>query len=481
MLDPVTAFEALLLVLVFPGLLIPLLDKGGKGEKKSSLAGPLAVVILLISLALALVMAFELSRLPEPIYAFEDTMRFDSYSAYLGALVAFGTLLVALASLPEVSPWPTAPSYFSLLLLTLAGVLSMLYVSDSAVLLSAWTIVAVASYVVVGLKKDASSLEGAAKYGLMGAASSSLLVFGLAVLVGLTGTSFLPIEFGLPGADMSLLLLCVLLLIAAFGFKLGVFPFHGWLPDVYGGVHPILVSYIAGVVKMAAIAGLLRMVLPLAPTVSHRWLLTLGLFAVLTMTFGNMVALLQRNVQRMMAYSSIAHAGYLLVGFAAAADPLARQVGLQGVALHLTTYVLAKVGIFVALAYLLRKGVGLTLSDLRGMGRRMPVLGIAFSTLLLSLMGMPPLIGFWSKFTYLFYSVVDTAPWLALIGVLNSGISVGYYAQVIRYLYFAGEAPEEAPREELRDPEVCVVVLTALLTLVLGLGLAQPLAEFTGP
>ncbi|HDM92306.1 MAG TPA: NADH-quinone oxidoreductase subunit N [Candidatus Korarchaeota archaeon] len=479
MLDPVATFEALMLILVFPGLLIPLFDKG-RG-KKSPMIGPLSVAILAVSLALALYMAVQLSQLPGPVYAFEATVRFDPYSAYLGALVTFGTLLVALASLPEVRSWPTAPSYFSLLLLALAGVLTMLYVADSAVLLSAWTVVAVASYVVVGLKKDVRSLEGAAKYGLMGATSSSLLIFGLAVLVGLTGSSALPIEFSLPRADVGLIMLGVLLLLAAFGFKLGMFPFHGWLPDVYGGVHPILVSYIAGVVKMAAIAGLLRMVLPLAPAVGPKWLLTLGLFSVLTMTFGNMVALVQRNVQRMMAYSSIAHAGYLLVGFAAVIDPLTRQVGLQGVALHLTTYVLAKVGIFVALAYMIRKGVGLTLSDLRGMGRRMPVLGIAFSTLLLSLMGMPPLIGFWSKFTYLFYSVVDTAPWLALIGVLNSGISVGYYAQIIRYLYFAGEAPEDAPREDLKDPALWVVTVTALLTLILGLGLAQPLAEFIGP
>ncbi len=483
MLSPVQIFEALMFLLVTPGLLIPLVDRGRRGERPDGYGflGYLAVAILVASLALTFALALELSSLNQRIFAFEDTLLFDRYSAYLGVLVSLGTLLVAVASVPEVKGWSTAPSFYSLLLLTLAGVLAMLFVSDMATLLSAWTLVAVASYVVVGLKKDdPRSLEGAAKYGLMGAASSSLMVLGIAVLVGLTGTSFLPESIKISGFQMGLILVTLIVLIASFGFKLGIFPFHAWLPDVYGGVHPLLVSYIAGVVKMAAIAGILRMVLPLVgSTGPQNWLHVWGLLAALTMTYGNMVALVQRNVQRMMAYSSIAHAGYLLVGFAAVADPLSRVTGLQGVALHLTAYVLAKVGVFVGLAYLIRRGLGTTLEDLKGIGRRMPALSLGIAVLLLSLMGMPPLLGFWSKFTYLFLSVVDTAPWLTLIAILNSGISVGYYAQVLRYMFF--EEGEAAATERATDPEVVVVVLTAILSVVLGLGLAQPVAEAFGP
>ncbi|MDK2464807.1 MAG: NADH-quinone oxidoreductase subunit N [Candidatus Korarchaeota archaeon] len=484
MLGPIEIFEALMFLLVTPGLLIPLVDRGMREERSGGYGflGYLSVAVLLAALILTLTLALELSSLGQRVFAFEDTLLFNRYSAYLGVLVSLGTLLVAVSSIPEVKGWSTAPSFYSLILLTLAGVLAMLFVSDMATLLSAWTLVAVASYVVVGLKKDdPRSLEGAAKYGLMGAASSSLMVLGIAVLVGLTGTSFLPAPLRISGFQRSLILVPLLVLVAPFGFKLGIFPFHAWLPDVYGGVHPLLVSYIAGVVKMAAIAGILRMVLPLVgSTGPQNWLHVLGLLAVLTMTYGNMVALVQKNVQRMMAYSSIAHAGYLLVGFAAVADPLSRVTGLQGVALHLTTYVLAKVGVFVGLAYLIRRGLGTTLEDMRGIGRRMPALSLGIAVLLLNLMGMPPLLGFWSKFTYLFLSVVDAAPWLTLIAILNSGISVGYYAQVLRYMFFK-EGGGEAPAERASDPEVAVVVLTAILSVVLGLGLAQPIAEAFGP
>ncbi len=484
MLSPAEIFETLMFLLVTPGLLIPLVDRGKRREEPGGYGflGYLSVAILVVAFALALALALELSSLGQRIFAFEETLLFDRYSAYLGALVSLGTLMVALASIPEVKRWSTAPSFYSLLLLTLAGVLAMLFVSDMATLLSAWTLVAVASYVVVGLKKDdVRSLEGAAKYGLMGAASSSLMVLGIAVLVGLTGTSFLPESIKISGFQMNLILLTLIVLIASFGFKLGIFPFHAWLPDVYGAVHPLLVSYIASVVKMAAIAGLLRIILPLVgSTGPQNWLHVFGLLAVLTMTYGNMVALVQRNVQRMMAYSSIAHAGYLLVGFAAVADPLSRISGLQGVALHLTAYVLAKVGIFIGLAYLIRMGLGTTLEDLKGIGRKMPIFSVGIAVLLLSLMGMPPLLGFWSKFTYLFLSVVDTAPWLTLIAILNSGISVGYYAQILRYMFFEEEA-EGAPTERASDPEVIVVLLAAALTIILGLGLAQPIAEAFGP
>lgn len=483
MLDLVELFESLMVLLVIPGLLIPLADRGGGSEDhgRYGLLGYLSVAVLVAALAMSVTLALELSSIPKGVFAFEDTLLLHRYPAYLAALVSLGTLLVAVSSLPEVRNWPTAPSFYSLLLLTLAGVVAILFVSDMATLLSAWTLVAVASYVVVGLRKDASSLEGAAKYGLMGAASSSLMVFGVAILVGLTGTSFLPDSIKISGFQMNLILLTLILLIASFGFKLGIFPFHGWLPDVYGGVHPLLVSYIAGVVKMAAIAGILRMVVPLvSSTGPQNWLHIFGLLAVLTMTYGNLVALVQRNVQRIMAYSSIAHAGYLLVGFAAVSDSVSRITGLQGVALHLTAYVLAKVGIFVGLAYMLRRGLGTTLEDMSGVGRRMPVLSLGMTVLILSLMGMPPLLGFWSKFTYLFLSVVDTAPWLALIAVLNSGISVGYYAQIIRYMFFK-EGGEGRPAERATDPEVIAVLAAAALTVAMGLGLAQPLASLFGP
>ena len=462
--NPTLTFEYIFILLVVPGLILPLLD-GRKRARKAGLY--MTICFLLSALAFSIVLTLELLHSQEPVFAFNKALRLDPYSAYLALLVNFGALLVAIASSAEITDWSTALSSYSLMMLALAGVYIMLFVNDASVLLGAWALVAVASYVLAGIKKDLSSLEGAAKYGIMGAASSSLLVYGLALVLGITGTSQLVFNLNPATTEIRILFLGFILLIASFGFKLGVFPFHGWLPDVYGGIDPILVSYIAGVVKMAGIAGLLRVVVPLHSVLGQKWLPTMALFSIATMTFGNFVALLQRNVQRMMAYSSIAHAGYILIGFSAIAGPES-DLAFQGIALHLTTYVLAKIGIFVTLAYLIRKGIAPSLEEISGLGRKMPVTSASLTVLILSLMGFPPLLGFWSKFMYLFLSATEVAPWLVLAGVLNSGISVGYYAQVIRYLYF--KEPLGEFKEKKADPEVLIALITALLTIFLGLG-----------
>ncbi len=463
--DPILLFEDILLLLVVPGLILPLLNGRKRVERKVCLY--MSACCLLGALIISALLTLKLSRSQEPIFAFNEALRLDSYSAYLALLVNFGALLVVIASSAEITNWSTAISSYSLMMLALTGVYIMLFVNDASVLLGAWALVAVASYVLAGIKKDLNSLEGAAKYGIMGAASSSLLVYGLGLVLGIAGTSQLVFNLDPATTEMRILFIGFILLIASFGFKLGVFPFHGWLPDVYGEVDPILVSYIAGVVKMAGIAGLLRVVVPLHVVLGEKWLPIMALFSIATMTFGNFVALLQKNVQRMMAYSSIAHAGYILIGFSALAGPEA-DLALQGIALHLTTYVLAKIGIFVALAYMIRKGIAPTLDEISGLGRKMPVISASLTILVLSLMGFPPLLGFWSKFMYLFLSATEVAPWLVLAGVLNSGISVGYYAQIIRYLYFR-EATREF-EEGKADPEVLIVLIAAIITIILGLG-----------
>ena len=461
MIEPTLILKSILILLSVPGLLVPLLDH--RRESRRKLGFSICVLCLLTTLTLSAQLLLNLSG---SVYAFNDSLRLDAYSAYLAMLVTFGALLVAIASYSEMVQWTTALSSYSLMMLALAGVYVMLFVNDASVLLGAWALVAVASYVLAGIKKDLSSTQGAAKYGIMGAASSSLLVYGLALVLGIAGSSQLVFNMDFTAVN-EILFLGTILLISAFGFKLGVFPFHGWLPDVYGGIHPLLVSYIAGVVKMVGIAGLLRVVVPLHGVLGDSWLLTMAVFSLATMTFGNLVALLQKDVQRMMAYSSIAHAGYILIGFSVIAGPES-EVAYQGIALHLTTYVLAKIGIFVSLAYMARKGLDLSLEGLSGVGRKMPAISASLSMLVLSLMGFPPLLGFWSKFMYLFLSATDLAPWLALAGVLNSGISVGYYAQVIRYIYF--RKPVEEIEEKKADPEVLVAIITALLTIILGLG-----------
>ena len=471
-----TLITTISLLLGGVGLTLPTIDYSlYKREKISGLTSIATLgIVLVLNVALAYELYYEGS-----IKIYNEALHVDFYGSIISLTVTLGALLVAIASLAEVKSWSTSPSYFSLVLLALLGVYYMIFVNDLALLVASWALVSVASYVIVGLKKDLASVEGAAKYGIMGVASSSIMLYGIALIYSIIKTTSLS-NIGeitnLTITDRITLLAGVLLLLAAFGFKLGVVPFHGWLPDVYGGVHPMLVSYIAGVVKVVGVMAILRVVYPFATILGDEWLGMLAVLSIATMTFGNVVALVQTHVQRMMAYSSIAQAGYILVGYAAAVSRTGYTFGLEGIALHVMAYVLAKVGIFVGLAYMLRKGLELTLTGISGIGRRMPVLSLSIAILLLSLMGIPPLIGFWSKFAYLFLSVVDVAPWLTLIAAINSGISVAYYAQVLRYMYFVEPKCVSSVSEKVSDYEVLIVVITAVLTIALGLGPALIIA-----
>jgi NADH-quinone oxidoreductase subunit N len=446
-------------ILSAAGLIIPAID-----YLRGMRTGP---YIALISTAASMILLALLMR--ESGVMFSGLIRVDPLSTYIAFIAAFGSFLVVLASLSQAKDWSTAPSLYSLILLSLLGVLFILYANDASVVIASWALVAIASYVIVGMRKDEASLEASVKYSLMGVASSSLLIFGFALVLGVTRESQL-IQLSYVATQLrEILVLGVLILVAAVGFKMGVFPFHAWLPDVYGGANPLLVSFVSGVVKLISIGAFIRVLQPLIPAISDYWFAAMAILSILTMFYGNLAALVQRNVQRMMAYSSIAQAGYFLIAFAALGST---KLALQAIGLQVTTYVLAKIGIFVGLGYFSRKGFELTLDGLKGSGRIMRLSGSMITILILSLMGMPPLIGFWSKFMYIFFSVMDIAPWLALLGVINSGISVGYYALVLRYMYFANP-PELGARESSKDPELYVLAIVGILSVVLGLGLVD--------
>ncbi len=454
-------FNLLILLASGVGLGIPALDyivlgKRSAGEK-------LAFGCLAAGLILNLIIALEVTG---KSVLHQGTITIDKYGSFVSTIVWLGALIVAIASHNQAKDWATSPTYYSLLLIALVGVEILVYCEDLILMMVTWTLVSVASYVMVGLKKDEPSVEGAVKYALMGIAASSIMLYGLAVIYGVTGST----SPGVAAFNPHLLLIGVALIVAAYSFKMGVVPFHGWLPDVYGGVYPLIVSYIAGVVKIAAIMALLRIAYPYSIGLDGRWTLYLSILSVATMTFGNVTALVQKNVQRMMAYSSIAQAGYIMAAFSMVKGQPFWELAVSGVALHIATYVMAKIGIFVWLSYLSYRKTGLNLEDIAGMGMKMPVISFATTINMLSLMGMPPLIGFWSKFIYIFQSILRTNPILAIVAFANSAISVGYYAQVIKQLYFPDREKPLIPREEPLAPETIAVLLTAIISIVLGLG-----------
>ncbi len=458
------------------GLLSPTIDYVCIKERKRRTSYYLTLIGLVIAFV---TLTFAVTTYPnQAFFLYNGVLRVDFYGLFLALVATLSALLVVIAS-STIRGWSTSPSFYSLLLLGLLGVYYLIFVNDFVLLIAAWALVSVISYVIAGIRKDVKSVEGAVKYAIMGVLASILLLFAVANIYSLTNTTNIgEVITLLSSTDLALtgqryvLLLSVLLFISALGFKIGVVPFHGWLPDVYGGVHPIPVSYLAGVVKIAGVAVIIRMIFPLASLIGDIWLVVFALLSMLTMTFGNIVALVQRNVQRMMAYSSIAHVGYILIGVTAISSlGLTEQVfgiefALPGIAVHLFAYSVAKVGIFVGLAYLLRNKIGTMLDDLKGIGRRAPALSISILVLLLSLMGVPPLLGFWGKL-YLFTSVISVAPWLAFIAVMNSGLSVGYYAQVIRYMFFL--EGEEGVKEKDWGKELDVLLIAAIITIILGI------------
>lgn len=461
------------ILLTAVGLTSPTIDYVLIRERRKFISPYLSIITLLISL-LALTHYTLNFSLDASLELYGGTLKVDLYGLFFALIVTLGGILVSVASLGEVREWTTSPSFYSLLVLGVLGAYYLIFVNDLALLIAAWALVSVISYILAGMAKDDASAEGAIKYALMGIIASILMLYAVANIYGLTNsTNMSEIVDSLAtvsGEQRLKLLFTVLLFISAFGFKIGVVPFHGWLPDVYGGVHPMLVSYLSGVVKVAGVAVIMRILYPVSLTIGNTWFILLTLLSIFSMTFGNVAALIQTNVQRMMAYSSIAHVGYILVGLVALSKLDGGELiygvrfALPGIAMHLTAYAVAKVGVFVALAYLSRRGIRLELSELSGLGRKMPVLSVSITILLLSLMGVPPLIGFWGKF-YLFISVVGIAPWLTFIALMNSGLSVGYYVQVIRYMFFAEGG---GVVEERMEPETLIVLAATVLTVALG-------------
>jgi len=466
-------YESMLVLLAAMGLFLPLLKKGDR-------AWLLSVLALAASLALSVATLY-LSMASEPCYLFSKMLRLDPYGSLFSTLALLGALLAVLASKPA-SKWTTSTSFYSLTLISMVGVCVIAFANDITVALAAWLLSSVASYAIVSLAKDEASAEGGVKYAIMGSASTVFLFMGTFILFLSAGTTLLsstlrPIPLNPVFGGHTVLVLSILLVVAI-GFKMGIFPFQAWLPDTYGGVHPSLIAFVIPMAKALALLALYRLVYPVAVQYPETWFVVASVFSVLTMFFGNLAALLQDDAQRMMAYSSIAHAGYFFVGFAgiSALSGLDPKWAMMGLLIHYAAYSLAKVGIFAGLEEVKEKVGGVMLSDLSGLGRRMPVTSSMLLILLLSLMGAPPLLGFWGKL-YLFASVVGLSPLLALLAILNSAISVAYYARVIKAMYFSPGDYERIPE---RGWPLYSIIASAILTVLLGL-VASPLAEMVVP
>jgi NADH-quinone oxidoreductase subunit N len=322
-------------------------------------------------------------------------------------------------------------------------------------------------YVLAGvLPGNQKSSESALKYLLLGGFSSGIFLYGAALLYGSAGSLALPVLTAyFKGAALSpLALLGMGLLVVGFSFKVAAVPFHMWTPDVYEGAPTPLTGFMSVGVKAAAFAAFVRVFFEAFPVLKLDWTHMLWVISLLTMIVGNLAALVQENIKRMLAYSSIAHAGYILVGMVAATE-----AGTAGVLYYLLAYTFTGIGAFGVVALVGRKGeANVLIDDYRGIAKTNPVLALVMSIFLFSLAGIPPTAGFVAKFAIFAAAVAQGYIWLVVVGVLTSAASIFYYFRVVMKMYM--EVPETAP-ERLEFSPSMILALGIAVVAVLYIGI----------
>ena len=387
----------------------------------------------------------------------------DPFAIFFKALfllVAFFTVLISLDYTEREGV--AFGEYYVLVLFASVGMMLMAAGANLIVIFLGLEIMSISIYVLVGITRDdPRSVEAAFKYFLLGAFASAFLLYGMALTYASTGSlrlatirEVLSEQAFLTSAPI--MILGFSLLVIGFAFKIALVPFHMWTPDAYEGAPTSITAFMATGVKAAAFAALLRVFLSALPQLERHWTEVMWGLAVLTMSVGNLIALKQDNIKRMLAYSSIAHAGYILVGFVAG-----NELGRAGMLFYLFAYALMNIGAFTVVILLGRKGEENTLiSDYAGIGFRFPLLGAAMSIFLFSLAGVPPTAGFMAK-VYVFSAAVKAGYyWLVVIAVLNSAVAAYYYLRVMVYMYF--REPEREVRVDLFSLAGVIAVILAV-------------------
>jgi len=398
----------------------------------------------------------------------------DGIGRFFSMLAVIVALVTSLTSLGVIGRWRTLHGeYHALVLMGAAGMCVMVVSVNLITLFLGLEILSLSLYTLTGYDRDRPrALEACMKYFLLGGVTSAILLFGIGLIYGVTGgTSFAALAEGTRSASGSTALMFyagVGMLIIGFGFKIAAVPFHMWVPDVYQGAPTPVTGYMATGVKAAGFAALLRLFPIALDGIAAHWMEIFSVLAILTMVVGNVMALTQRDIKRLLAYSSIAHAGYLLVALVAAGGLGATDLGKASILFYSAVYAVTNLGAFAALCVF---GPGreesTTLDDFAGFARRRPLAAAALTVFLFSLAGIPPTAGFAGKF-YIFYAAVATGHvTLAIIGVMASLISVYYYLRVVIAMYMQ-EPLEDAPLGPL--PVTVGVVLLVCVVGVLGLG-----------
>jgi NADH-quinone oxidoreductase subunit N len=446
------------------GFLVLLLDVFlPKGEKKGYLG-----VITLIGVVFAFLYTWP--QMGSAKSGFEGMFISDGYALFfkiIFLIIAFLTVLISIGYVQREKI--EFGEYYALILFATLGMMLMAAGSHLITIFLGLETMSISIYILAGMmREDKRSVEAALKYFLLGAFATGFLLYGIALIYGATGSLYLKdVAAYIASKNLlrsPMLLMSLVFLTIGFGFKIASVPFHMWTPDVYEGAPTSITAFMATGVKAAAFSALVRVFFSALPAFRPDWTSIMWVICVATMTVGNIVAISQTNIKRMLAYSSIAHAGYILVAFVAGND-----LGTSGILFYLMTYAFMNIGAFTVVILLGKKGEENTLiSDYAGIGFKYPLLAASMTIFLLSMAGIPPLGGFMAKF-YIFSAAVKSKfYWLAILGVLNSAVSVYYYLRVTVLMYFR-ESEREITGLQFSPASVLALILAVIGTLYMGI------------
>ncbi|HZO76232.1 MAG TPA: NADH-quinone oxidoreductase subunit N [Ktedonobacteraceae bacterium] len=429
--------------------------------KRRAVVAGVALIGLVVPIGFTISQALTLSGTHT---AFFGMLVVDQYAIFFKVIFLMIAAVMILASYSYVARYVRADGeFYTLMLFSVVGMMLMASTGELITIYISLELTSIPLYVMAGLiRNNEKSAEAAVKYVLLGAMSSAILLYGFALLYGLTGTTDLigiatSIKNGIKDGNM-LILIANVLIIAGFGFKISAVPFHMWAPDIYEGAPTPATAFFSVGSKAAGFAALIRVFIygGLGQVNLTSLITVLSIVAILTMTLGNLVAAVQTNVKRMMAYSSIAQAGYILVGFIASLATNSPD-GNAAVLFFILVYVITNLGAFAGIIALADLTGGDRIEDFRGLWRRAPLLSVGTALCLLSLAGIPPVAGFWSKV------ILFTSAWglgqsgLVIIALLNSVVSLVYYGRIVKVMFF------DAPKKE--DHLVTPIGLATSITL----------------